>query len=80
MPRSRAGVDARTAGLGAGQRGARRVPPLAPEGRDLLVHLVFDEAEGAGLRVEWQRDGHGAPEIVAENLGRASVCRTSARC
>ncbi|MBE2179540.1 MAG: hypothetical protein IAE97_03630 [Chthoniobacterales bacterium] len=52
---------------GNGARVAFRLSP--PQGRDLLVHLVFDEAEGAGLRVEWQRDGQGAPEIVAENLG-----------
>jgi len=42
---------------------------LPPEGRDLLVHLVFDEAEGGNLRVEWQRDGEAAPEVLAENLG-----------
>lgn len=50
--------------------GARVAFPLSPPaGRDLLVHFVFDEVEGAGLRVEWLRDGSGASEIIAENLG-----------
>lgn len=52
---------------GNGARIAFRLSP--PADRDLLVHLVFDEAAGSGLRVEWQRDGQGAPEIIAENLG-----------
>ena len=42
---------------------------LPPAGRDLLVHLVFDEHENAGLRVEWLRDGQSTPELLAENLG-----------
>jgi hypothetical protein len=40
-----------------------------PTNRDLLMHLVFDEAEGGGLRVEWQRDGQSTTEVIAENLG-----------
>lgn len=52
---------------GGGARVAFRLSP--PPGRDLLLHLVFDEAAGAGLRVEWQRDGQAVPETVAENLG-----------
>lgn len=42
-----------------------------PAGRDLLLHLVFDEAENSGLRVEWQRDGETSSEVVAENLGES---------
>lgn len=52
---------------GGGARVAFRLSP--PPGRDLLLHLVFDETAGAGLRVEWQRDGQGVSEAVAENLG-----------
>lgn len=51
---------------GSGARVAFRLSP--PSGRDLLVHLVFEETETAGLRVEWQRDGQSTPEILAENL------------
>jgi len=53
--------------LGSGARVAFRLSP--PAERDLLVHVVFDEAEGGGLRVEWLRDGESAPEVLAENLG-----------
>ncbi|MEI7864429.1 MAG: hypothetical protein WCI38_03580 [Chthoniobacterales bacterium] len=52
---------------GIGTRIAFRLSP--PDGRDLLVHFVFDEAQGKGLRVEWQRDGQYTPEVIAENLG-----------
>ena len=52
---------------GAGARVAFRLSP--PAGRDLLVHLVFDETENGGLRVEWLRDGQSTPEALAENLG-----------
>lgn len=52
---------------GAAPRIAFRLSP--PASRDLLVHFVFDESEGNGLRVEWLRDGQSVPEIVAENLG-----------
>jgi len=52
---------------GNGARIAFRLSP--PAGRDLLVHFVFDEAEGKSLRVEWQRDGQATPEVIAENLG-----------
>ena len=36
--------------LGQGSRIAFHLSP--PTGKDLLVHLVFDETEGGGLRVE----------------------------
>lgn len=50
--------------------GARVAFPLSPPPeRDLLVHFVFDEAEGSGLRVEWLREGQSTPEVLAENLG-----------
>lgn len=52
---------------GSGDRVAFRLSP--PVDRDLLVHLVFDETEGGGLRVEWQRDGQSMTEVMAENLG-----------
>lgn len=52
---------------GNGARVAFRLSP--PPGRDLLVHFVFDEAGGTGLRIEWLRDGSSMPEVVAENLG-----------
>lgn len=52
---------------GTGSRIAFRLSP--PPGRDLLVHFVFDEGEGPGLRVEWLRDGSSSSTIVAENLG-----------
>lgn len=52
---------------GIGARVAFRLSP--PPGRDLLVHFVFDEADGSGLRVEWLRDGQSTPEVLAENLG-----------
>lgn len=52
---------------GTGDRIAFRLSP--PADRDLLVHLVFDETEDGALRVEWQRDGQGTTEVVAENLG-----------
>ncbi|MGA1129178.1 MAG: hypothetical protein ACO3XN_03815, partial [Chthoniobacterales bacterium] len=39
-----------------------------PAGRDLLLQFVFDEAEGAGLRVEWLRDGSSTPVVISENL------------
>lgn len=51
---------------GHGSRIAFHLSP--PTGRDLLVHLVFEESKDAGLRVEWQRDGSGASEVIAENL------------
>lgn len=52
---------------GNGARVAFRLSP--PEGRDLLLHLVFDESDGTGLRVEWLRDGSSAPEVIAQDLG-----------
>ncbi|MEX1110167.1 MAG: hypothetical protein WEB31_00045 [Chthoniobacterales bacterium] len=52
---------------GNGSRLAFRLSP--PVDRDLLVHLVFDETAGGGLRVEWQRDGQSTTEVLAENLG-----------
>jgi hypothetical protein len=52
---------------GVGARVAFRLSP--PAERDLLVHFVFDEADGSGLRVEWLRDGQSTPEVLAENLG-----------
>lgn len=52
---------------GESPRLAFRLSP--PQGRDLLLNVVFDEAQGGGLRVEWLRDGQSAPEVVAENLG-----------
>jgi|GEM_PF-1238150 len=52
---------------GNGARIAFRLSP--PPGRDLLVHLVFDETDGRGLRVEWQRDGQTSSEVISENLG-----------
>lgn len=56
--------------VAASGSGARVAFPLSPPpGRDLLLHLVFDEADGEGLRVEWQRDGSITPEVLAENLG-----------
>lgn len=54
---------------GQGARVAFRLSP--PAGKDLLVHLVFDETEGGGLRVEWLRDGQSTPELLAENLGES---------
>jgi hypothetical protein len=52
---------------GSGDRIAFRLSP--PPDRDLLVHVVFDESEDGGLRVEWQRDGQSTTEVMAENLG-----------
>lgn len=52
---------------GQGSRIAFRLSP--PAGRDLLVHFVFEESEGSGLRVEWLRDGSSTAEIITENLG-----------
>ena len=52
---------------GQGARIAFHLSP--PTGKDLLVHLVFDETEGGGLRVEWLRDGQSTPELLTENLG-----------
>lgn len=54
---------------GQGARVAFDLSP--PEGKDLLVHFVFDETEGGGLRVEWLRDGQSTPELLAENLGES---------
>lgn len=54
---------------GVGARVAFRLSP--PPERDLLVHFVFDETEGGGLRVEWLRDGQSTPEVLAENLGES---------
>lgn len=54
---------------GQGARIAFHLSP--PPDQDLLVHLVFDETEGGGLRVEWLRDGHSTPELLAENLGES---------
>jgi len=54
---------------GQGARVAFHLSP--PPGKDLLVHLVFDETEGGGLRVEWLRDGQSSPELLAENLGES---------
>lgn len=51
---------------GAGARVAFRLSP--PQGHDLLLHLVFDESDGTGLRVEWLRDGSSTPDVIAENL------------
>ena len=52
---------------GNSPRVAFRLSP--PPGRDLLVHFVFDESNGTGLRIEWLRDGSSMPEVIAENLG-----------
>jgi hypothetical protein len=54
---------------GQGARVAFHLSP--PAGKDLLVHFVFDETEGGGLRVEWLRDGSSTPELLAENLGES---------
>ena len=35
----------------------------------MLVHLVFDEVDGAGLRVEWLRDGSSTPVVISPSLG-----------
>jgi len=51
-----------------GSRVAFRLSP--PQGRDLLVHFVFDETDGSGgLRVEWLRDGSSTSEVISDNLG-----------
>lgn len=52
---------------GNGARLAFRLSP--PADRDLLLHLVFDESVGGGLRVEWQRDGQSTTEVIADALG-----------
>jgi hypothetical protein len=52
---------------GSVARLAFRLSP--PTNRDLLLHLVFDEAEGGGLRVEWQRDGQSTAEVISDKLG-----------
>lgn len=52
---------------GDGSRIAFHLSP--PPGRDLLVHFVFDETDGTGLRVEWLRDGSSTTEIISGNLG-----------
>jgi hypothetical protein len=52
---------------GNAARIAFRLSP--PPGRDLLVHFVFDENDGAGMRVEWLRDGSSTPEVITQNLG-----------
>ena len=54
---------------GQGARVAFHLSP--PTGKDLLVHFVFDETEGGGLRVEWLREGQSTPELLAENLGES---------
>ena len=54
---------------GQGARVAFRLSP--PTAKDLLVHFVFDETEGGGLRIEWLRDGSSTPELLAENLGES---------
>ena len=54
---------------GQGARIAFHLSP--PRGQDLLVHFVFDETEGGGLRIEWLRDGQSTPELLAENLGES---------
>ncbi|MGA0848374.1 MAG: hypothetical protein ACO3RX_00335 [Chthoniobacterales bacterium] len=54
---------------GQGARVAFHLSP--PAGKDLLVHFVFDETEGGGLRVEWLREGQSTPELLAENLGES---------
>lgn len=54
---------------GQGARIAFHLSP--PTGKDLLVHFVFDETEGGGLRVEWLREGQSTPELLAENLGES---------
>lgn len=51
---------------GESPRLAFRLSP--PAGRDLLLNMVFDESEGGGLRLEWLRDGHSTPEVIADNL------------
>lgn len=52
---------------GNGARVAFQLSP--PQGRDLLLQLVFDETDGTGLRVEWLRDGSSIPEVISQNLG-----------
>jgi hypothetical protein len=54
---------------GQGARIAFHLSP--PPAQDLLVHFVFDETEGSGLRIEWLRDGQSTPELLAENLGES---------
>ena len=54
---------------GQGARIAFHLSP--PPGQDLLVHFVFDETEGSGLRIEWLRDGQSTPELMVENLGES---------
>ncbi len=52
---------------GSGARIAFSLSP--PSGRDLLIHLVFDETVASTLKVEWLRDGQSTTEVLAENLG-----------
>ena len=51
---------------GHSARVAFRLSP--PSGRDLLLQFVFEEAEGAVLRVEWLRDGSSTPVVISQNL------------
>jgi len=51
---------------GNGARVAFRLSP--PAGRDLLVHFVFDESDGTGLRIEWLRDGNSTPVVISHDL------------
>ena len=55
--------------IAAPGRGARVAFELSPPaGRDLLLQFVFEEASGAGLRIEWLRDGVSTPVVIAEDL------------
>lgn len=51
---------------GNGARVAFALSP--PTGRDLLLQFVFDEADGAGLRIEWLRDGSSTPVVICKDL------------
>lgn len=64
-------MDARGSRLGPGAGRPHCLPTFSPENQDLLVHFVFDETEGGGLRIEWLRDGQSSPELLAENLGES---------
>ena len=55
--------------ISAPGHGARVAFDLSPPtGRDLLLQFVFDESDGAVLRVEWLRDGSSTPVVIAQNL------------
>ncbi len=43
-----------------------------PPGRDLLLHIVFDDSGVADLRVEWWREGESVPDVVAADLAEGT--------